>query len=112
MTREKDAGLWKIRTPYGIKNWAYIKRLMDQDTETVAVNAQDISLPDCGCGRTSRMEGDKLLVVWERCPLHKAAKELLAALKEFHQDEIAKNHYGDGPKGCSYCALIAKAEGR
>ncbi len=28
------------------------------------------------------------------------------ALREVHADELASNHHGDGPEGCSYCALI------
>lgn len=38
----------------------------------------------------------------------KLIDELLAALKESHQEEIDNKHYGD--KTCSYCDLIAKAE--
>ena len=44
------------------------------------------------------------------------APNLLAALErtaeylaESHQDEIDKNHYGDGPEGCSYCEAIKEA---
>lgn len=29
----ENKNLWKIKTPYGVKNWAYIKRLMDQDVK-------------------------------------------------------------------------------
>lgn len=36
--------------------------------------------------------------------------ELAQALKESHQDELNRNHYGDGPNRCSYCKLIARAE--
>lgn len=40
------------------------------------------------------------------------APELLEYLKESHQDEIDHKHYGDGKKGCSYCEVIARAEGK
>ena len=30
-------------------------------------------------------------------------------LLEAHDDEIRKNHYGDGRAGCSYCDAIEKA---
>jgi hypothetical protein len=41
-----------------------------------------------------------------------AAPDLLAYLKEAHQEEIDNNHYGDGSKDCSYCRAIASAEGK
>lgn len=33
----------------------------------------------------------------------------LSNLEEAHADELAADHYGDGPDGCSYCAAIAQA---
>lgn len=32
MDRQKEI---KIKTPYGLKNWTYIKRLMDQDSQNI-----------------------------------------------------------------------------
>ena len=31
--RIKDKDLFKIRTPYGVKNWAYVKKLFDNDVK-------------------------------------------------------------------------------
>lgn len=41
-------------------------------------------------------------------------EELLRCLKEEHSDEINNNHYGDDLESapCSYCTIIAKAEGK
>lgn len=62
----------------------------------------------CGCVLVRTTKGLEM----KDCALHAAAPELLAYLKESHQNEIDENHYGDGPEGCTYCELIAKAEGK
>ncbi|MBW3636658.1 MAG: hypothetical protein KY445_09380 [Armatimonadetes bacterium] len=72
--------------------------------------------PDCGADPIAQLKGETI---------KRHAPELLAQLRHFatmieadHAEEIAADHYGDGPDGCSYCdaiaaahAIIAKAEG-
>lgn len=36
--------IFKIKTPYGTKNWPYIKRLMDRDTEGWDINAEWVEI--------------------------------------------------------------------
>ncbi len=65
---------------------------------------------DCGCVLVHR--GGSTTAMFYQCPLHAAAPKLLEYLKEAHQDEVTHRHYGDGRKGCSYCDVIAQAEGK
>lgn len=79
----------KIKTPYGVKNWAYIKSLMDADV------AKDMTpgAPD----------------------LLEACKSLLFALEERHtesmieEDGSMEKHKALEPS-CDYCRRIAEAE--
>ena len=51
--------------------------------------------------------------------LRNALAELVWMFEESHADEVANDHDGDGPDGCTYCkaiqdahAALAKAEGK
>ena len=44
-----------------------------------------------------------------RVDLLSLVTKLADYLEESHLDELASNHYGDGPDDCSYCQVIKEA---
>ena len=58
------------------------------------------------CYVPDKKDAEKIFRIYE------THRELLAVLKELHQDEIENKHYGDNKRDCTYCKLISRAEAK